>query len=221
MSNVHKVTMPDAVFWDWDGTLADSYNFLNDAHNHTLAALGFAPFSDGEYRNYFGKPREVLYPAIYKDKCDEAKDIFQKYVLENSHKVKIVEGAKEVLDIFHNQNIPMGIVSNKKANLIAQELKHLGWSDYFRIIIGAGDAKTDKPSGAPLLLALENSNINHNDNVVWYVGDTENDLACAKEVGCASLLLKDCVNADELIEKYSPIISFDNYYQLKEILVAI
>ncbi len=221
MGDVAKITMPKAVFWDWDGTLVDSYNFLNDAHNHTLISLGFPPFKEGEYRNYFGKPREVLYPAIYKDKCDQAKEIFQKYVLGNSHKVQVLQGAEPVLDMLYKNNIPMGIVSNKKANLIAQELEYLGWSNYFKVIIGAGDAGSDKPSKEPLVLALKKAAINDAYEDIWYIGDTENDLLCAKNIGCKSVFFKDVSAVDKLVDKYSPFISFSNYEQLQEILVAI
>ena len=213
--------MPRAVFWDWDGTLADSYGFLNDAHNFTLEALGFAPFKEGEYRNYFGKPRETLYPAIYKDKCDEAMVVFQGYVLENSHKIQVLPDSRAVLELLHQKNIPMGIVSNKKANLIEKELKYLGWDKYFKVVIGSGDARADKPSGAPLLLALENSGITDGFDDVWYVGDTENDLACAKEVGCHAIFLNTLENSQDLVKKYSPLINFDSYIRLNSILVAI
>lgn len=214
-----KIKMPSAVFWDWDGTLADSYGFLNDAHNFTLEKLGFAPFKEGEYLKYFGKPRSILYPEIYKDKCDDAVEIFQGYVLKNTHKTQVLHGSREVLEIFYQKNITMGIVSNKKSNLIAKELKYLGWKQYFKVIIGSGDAHLDKPSGAPLLLALEEAEIDNYN--IWYVGDTENDLACAKEVGCHSVFLTDQGNSKYLIKQYNPLISFDTYQQLKEILIAI
>ena len=214
-----KLKMPKAVFWDWDGTLADSYGFLNDAHNFTLTSLGFAPFKEGEYKEYFGKPREILYPAIYKDKGSEAMELFQGYVLEHSHKVQVLPDSRDVLELFYQKNIPMGIVSNKKARFIAKELKHLGWEKYFKIVIGAGDAHSDKPSSAPLLLALEKMSLN-NDNI-WYVGDTENDLACAKDARCHPIFLTGHENSANLVKKYNPLIEFDTYHQLREILVAI
>ncbi len=216
-----EIAMPKAVFWDWDGTIVDSYNLLNDAHNHTLVELGFSPFKDGEYRNYFGKPRDILYPAIYKDKGEAAKIIFSKYILENSHNIEAIMGVSEILNMFHTDNITMGIVSNKKADLIAQEVKNLGFDDYFTVIIGAGDAKKDKPSGGPLLLALDRSGIDYNLKDTWYIGDTENDLACAKEAGCHAVFYKDNESTNKLVSKYLPIISFDNYQELKDILVAI
>ncbi len=216
-----KLKMPRAVFWDWDGTLADSYGFLNDAHNHTLETLGFDGFKEGEYRQYFGKPREILYPAIYKDKCNDAMEVFQGYVLENSHKIQVIDGSHEVLEFFHQKNIDMGIVSNKKSSFIVKELDYLGWSKYFKVVIGSGDAKFDKPSGAPLLMALEKSAVSHDLDDIWYVGDTQNDLACAKDVGCHAIFLNDAQNSSNLIKTYNPLINFNNYKQLKAILVAI
>ncbi len=216
-----KLKMPKAVFWDWDGTLIDSYAFLNDAHNFTLTSLGFAPFKEGEYKNFFGKPRDILYPAIYKDKCEEAIEIFQKYVLENNHKVKALPDCRPVLELFYQKNIPMGIVSNKKANLIERELKHLKWEQYFKIVVGAGDAEFDKPSGAPLLLAIEKTGKIYDNNHIWYIGDTENDLACAKNARCPSIFLTEDKNSSTLIKKYDPLLKFDTYRQLMDILVAI
>ncbi|MGN7438413.1 MAG: HAD family hydrolase [Alcanivorax sp.] len=215
------ITLPDAVFWDWDGTIADSYGFLNDAHNHTLEALGFERFKDGEYMNYFGKPREVLYPAIYKDKCDQAMDIFQTYVFENSHKVKTIDGTRDVLEFFHTNKIPMGVVTNKKSSFVTRELEHTRFAPFFQVIIGAGEAHSDKPSGAPLALALEKTNLEPQTHNIWFVGDTENDLACAQDAGCTGIFLKGDKDTESLIATYKPLISFDHYQQFKEFLVAI
>ncbi len=221
MSYCNAKSLPEAVFWDWDGTIVDSYGFLNDAHNHTLEILGFERFKEGEYKQYFGKPRDVLYPAIYKEKHMDAMDIFQKYVFDNAHNIKILPDVADTLDLFRGQGIPMGIVSNKKANFIAEELKHTTFETYFNIIIGAGDAKADKPSGAPLIMALEKTNTTCAPQNIWYMGDTENDLACAKNVNCHALFLKGHADTDNLINQYAPLVSFDHYKQLKEFLVAI
>ncbi len=216
-----SIDFPDAIFWDWDGTLADSYSFLNDAHNHTLTTLGFEPFKQDEYKQYFGKPREILYPAIYKEKCDEAMEVFQTYVFDNSHKVQTIEDTQSVLEFFKAKDILMGVVTNKKGTFVSRELKHTKYDQYFSVLVGAGEAENDKPSAAPLNLALDKSGLSTGTHTIWYVGDTENDLACAKEAGCPALFLKGEENTNELIRKYTPLISFDNYAQLREFLVAI
>ena len=214
-------TLPNAVLWDWDGTIADTYSFLNDAHNHTLTTLGFPTFKEGEYQQYFGKPREMLYPAIYKDKADKAIDIFGEYVFENADQVQPIDGVREVLTYLKEQNIPMGIVSNKKSDYIQEELKHTQMKAYFQIVIGSGDAQADKPSGAPLMLALEQMKIDIDKENIWYVGDTENDLACAQECGAKTIFLCNGDQGKALVAKYRPYFDFTHYNQLKEFLVAI
>lgn len=218
---IKDIVIPDAVFFDWDGTLVDSYGFLNDAHGFVLDKLGFPPFREGEYREYFGMPREILYPKIYKDKGEEAKAIFEGYVLENSHKIKPLDGADHLLAILKELGISMGVVSNKKSGFIQKEIEHLGWGDYFSAIIGAGQAEKDKPSGAPLLLALQQSGIDRDGDVIWYVGDTENDLACAAEAGCHAIFIRGVSDTDALLAKYEPLVAVNNCHDLKEILVAI
>ena len=220
--SIHSIkSLPDAIFWDWDGTIADSYGFLNDAHNHTLLKLGFEAFVDGEYKQYFGKPREILYPAIYKDKSDQALEIFQDFVLKNSHNINLLDGARNVIDYLTEQDILMGIVSNKKSSFIREELKHLKWDGVFQTVVGSKDAAADKPSSAPLNYAMQLCDIDKAVHNVWYIGDTENDLACAQEAGCAMLFLTGVDNTAELIEKYNPDFCFDSHVQLKEFLVAL
>ncbi|MBI1301198.1 MAG: HAD-IA family hydrolase [Alphaproteobacteria bacterium] len=218
MSNV---ALPDVVLWDWDGTLMDSYSFLNNAHNETLTSLGFEPLKEGEYKQYFGMPREVLYPAIYKDKHEEAKKVFVDYVTRNADKAIPVQGAENALKFFKAHYIPMGVVSNKKAELVALEKKHVGWDSYFDILVGAGEASGDKPEPYSILFALDKMGVNPNKKVVWYIGDTENDLAAAQKAGCKSVFLTDYENTQALIEKYKPLLTFNNYEALMEILVAI
>lgn len=219
--NMTITTLPDAIFWDWDGTIVDSYSYLEDAHNYTLEKLGLATFKENEYRNYFGKPRDILYPAIYKEQQHDAMELFQNYVFKNAHKIQIIDGCAEVLKLFHDKGIQMGIVSNKKANFIEEELKHTNFQTYFTNIIGAGEAEADKPSAAPLLLALSQCKLNTEQHNIWYFGDTENDLACAKEANVDCLFFNENASHNNLINQYKPLFTFENYKELHEFLVAI
>lgn len=217
-----SLNQPKAIFWDWDGTIVDSYGFLDEAHSHTLVTLGFEPFAEGEYRQYFGKPREILYPLIYKDCAEDAKAVFQAFVMENAHRVPLIAGCTDVLAYLHDQGVMMGVVSNKKASLIAEEMKHKGLERYFSVLVGAGDAQRDKPSAEPLELAIEKAELTHLDCAdFWLVGDTENDLACAQAAGVKSILYEDGHQDPALKTRYHPAFSFKDYTAFQEFLVAI
>ncbi|MCB1592550.1 MAG: HAD family hydrolase [Alphaproteobacteria bacterium] len=219
---ISKASVPKAVFFDWDGTLADSYAYLNEAHSHVLAELGFEPFKKDEFKDYFGKPREILYTKIYKHRSEEAKILFEKYVNENCHKLTYVSGADTLLKTIFDLGLPMGIVSNKKGSIVRREIGHFGWNGYFPTIVAAGEASEDKPSGAPLLMAIEQAGLAHlNKADIWYVGDTETDLRCARDANCPVLLIAPYGIEKLNMREYNPIKIADNCHHLLEFLVAI
>jgi phosphoglycolate phosphatase len=73
--------------------------------------------------------------------------------------------------------------------LQVQEAEALDWTRLFRRLVGANDAERDKPAIAPVHLALADSAIPPGPDV-WFVGDTDIDLACAANSGCIRVLLR-------------------------------
>lgn len=217
----HTHKRPKAIFFDWDGTLADSYAFLNEAHSHVLQALGFAPFRKDEFKDYFGKPREVLYRHIYKDKSEDAKTLFEVYVNENTHKLRFMYGADRLLKTLDDMGMIMGVVSNKKGSIVRREIENFGWTGFFKTIVAAGEAKADKPSGEPLLLAAEHIGLSGSQPFAWYVGDTEIDLQAAREAKCPVILIAPHGLGNIEIEEYNPIKIVGDCPELQEFLVAL
>ncbi|MFP4098244.1 MAG: HAD family hydrolase [Alphaproteobacteria bacterium] len=216
-----RTTMPDAVFFDWDGTLVDSYQVLSDAHNGTLRALGMPLLEEGAYRAYFGKDRQYIFSSIYKDKAQEATSICVQNIMANNHKIKPIKGAKEVLSFLQNQGVTLGLVTNKQRSFLEKELKYTGFSPYLPTIVASAEAEADKPSAAPLLLALDKAGLDPEREAIWYIGDTESDLLCARDARCKSGLIGASQDTKDLILKYEPFISFDNYSSFRDFLVAI
>jgi len=209
-------TLPDAIFWDWDGTIVDSYEFLNDVYNHVLVTLGFEPLGEGEYRQYFGKkPKNEIFEALFGNKKDDALRLYTQYSLENNHKIQPFEGIHDTLKLLQDKGVLMGIVTIKKKELVMKELNHTGLSSFFPIVIGAGDAVEEKPSAAPLKLATKKAKLDVNKQNIWYVGDTENDILCAQNAGFPFLFLKGHIDTPALLEKYNPFISFERYDNLR------
>lgn len=181
---------PSAIFFDWDGTLVDSYAFLEQAHNHTRTVLGLKPLGSGEFKNHFGGPREVLYRTLYGEQAGRAKTVFQDYYMTNHiSSLKVIKGAQKVIDAVIKRALPAGIVTNKKGSLVRAEINHLGWTRHFKSVVGAGEACADKPSAAPLLLAKERAEVKSDNASIWFVGDTVNDMECANAAGCPFFLI--------------------------------
>jgi phosphoglycolate phosphatase len=205
------ILKPRAVFFDWDGTLVDSFEFLYRAHNHVRGVLRFDSFSIETFGGYFGQPREKLYTEIYGEHREEAKTHFEAFVLANHvNDLKPLDGAAQVLEWYARAGIPMGVVTNKKGDLVRTEIANFGWSDYFVTVVGAAEAEADKPSPAPLLLALEQAGIDAPHDRIVYVGDTDNDLLCAQAAGCGSILIAEHDEHAKLAEGHKIDVHFES-----------
>jgi len=208
-----------AVFFDWDGTLVDSLPMLFKAHNHARVHMGHPEWTREEYMKAIVYSSRELYPRLYGDRAEEARAVLTEFINANHiNQIKVLEGAQEVLDYLHEQEIPMGIVSNKTHEFLVREIEHLGWNKYFGIYNGAGIAEKDKPSGVPLIHALGMHPLKPDIANVLYVGDMESDLGCAAEAGCPIAFIKTDPRSEELISRYQPDYVVNNLIELKEVL---
>lgn len=209
-----------AVFWDWDGTLVDSFAFLHKTHNHVRAKFGMDVFTVDEFGHYFGKPREELYRDIYgAENIEEAKGHFEAFVLANHHEIQPMKGAQKLLEAFSKRGLPMVIVTNKKGALVTREVSIHGWDSYFMCTVGAGEAADDKPSSAPLFLAIEKSGLDIQPSEVLFVGDTENDLICAYDAGAKIAFIEEDMKKHEMAQKYEPLLMFKNCDEFTDLLL--
>lgn len=184
------LNLPTAALFDWDNTLVDTWPAIHDAINHTLKAMGHTQWSFEETKARAKKSLRESFPELFGTDWHTAKDIFYTR-FEKSHIEQLtpLPQAEQLLQLLSYNNIPLAVVSNKTSKYLHDEIKHLGWSDYFASIVGAGDAKKDKPDPAPVMLALKNAGIS-NDYNIWFLGDTDVDLLCARHSQCHSILLR-------------------------------
>jgi phosphoglycolate phosphatase len=196
---------PKAVFFDWDGTLADSYSFLEQAHIRVQQEMGLKTFAPGDFRKYFGKPRDYIYADVYGDRRNEAQALFEKYTVSNNHEIKQLPGSAELLKFLQAEGVVMGVVTNKKSMFVNQEIRNFGWEHFFATVVGAGEAGEDKPSAAPLLYAMEKAGFSGKNGQILYVGDTEMDLLCAKNAGCTCVFVDDGSVEQAKVQAYGPL----------------
>lgn len=181
---------PTAVVFDWDNTLIDNWDGITQALNKVRAMNGLETWTVPEARLKSSRALRVSFPEWFGDKWEEMRDIFY----EHFHKVefetlKTKSGAKELLDWLQSRQIPMVVVSTKQNVLLRAEAAHLGWTPYFRQMLGSLDAPKDKPDRAPVDMALAACNMKADNPSVWFVGDTHVDVECALRSGCTPALV--------------------------------
>lgn len=190
VTDTNGLRRPRAILFDWDNTLIDSWPAIHDAQNHTLAAFGLPTWTYEETRTRVRKSMRDSYPQLFGERWLEAGEVFYaRFESRHLETLTPLPGAGQALATLADSGIYLGVVSNKKGDYLRKEAAHLGWKRFFGRMVGAFDAASDKPSPAPVVLALEGTDIPPGGDV-WFVGDADVDLECATNTGCVPILVR-------------------------------
>ena len=182
---------PRALLFDWDNTLIDSWAILHHAIKVTFEAMGREPWSLEETRARVRASARDAFPALFGDRAEEALSVFYRtYEADHLKKLRERPGAGDMLRRLSEGGYYLGVVSNKRGDLLRREAAALDWTALFGRLVGANDAARDKPAADPVRLALEGSGIAPGPQV-WFVGDTDIDMVCAHNAGCTPVLLRE------------------------------
>jgi len=192
------ISRPKAILFDWDNTLVDSWATIHEALNFLMTAMERPLWTVEETRERVRLSLREAFPQIFAERWQEARDIYLgRFRAIHLERLTALPGRAELLQRLAEEEIFLGIVSNKTGSLLRRETDHLGWSALFGSVIGAGDAPLDKPDAAPARLALAQSGIVPGE-AVWFVGDTGIDMECARNSGCVPVLLRSGMSEEEL-----------------------
>lgn len=216
-----KLQKPKAILFDWDNTLADTWPIIHSALSTTFKEMDMTPWTIEDVKKNVHKSMRDSFPEIFGDGWKKASEIYYDNFLKNhlTH-LRTLPDAEIVLSILSDTDIFVAVVSNKTGKHLRNEVKHVGWENYFSKVVGATDAEADKPSAAPVLLALLDTNIKPAKDV-WFIGDSITDLDCAINTGCQPIFFGDheIPKGYEKHPKYSaPLIHVKNHKELIKLI---
>lgn len=184
-----ELPAPVALLFDWDNTLVDNWATIHDAMNHTLVAMGMAPWTAEQARLRIRASARDSFPKLFGERWQEARDIFYgRFMAKHLETLRPKRGADELVRGAARAGLFLGVISNKRGDLVRAEAEALGWLGLFGAIVGADDAEADKPSAATVEMALAGTGIAPGPEV-WLVGDTAIDMATARNADCAAVLI--------------------------------
>lgn len=193
----HKEVLPPKpkiILFDWDGTLVDTKHLIVEALNETFEKMGHPKrVTLYEFDKSMGHSLKEAFPKIFPGRDQEALSHFYDYI-EKHHLtlLTLLPGAYELLNFLKKYNIKMGIISNKRGDILRKEIKHLKLDDYFYNIIGSCDLEKDKPCPSVVENSLLNTGIDKGKNV-WSIGDSVVDITCANKAGCFAVLIHNTI----------------------------
>ena len=188
----HKLT----ILFDLDGTLVDTAPDLILAHNHVMKKFGYPTRTINELKNAVGSGAKAIMAKgngewkwfdekIQNEMTDEFISFYEKNILNKS---TLIHGVKDFLKWCENQNITMGVCTNKTEYLAIDLLKKIGIYDFFNYISGYDTFEYFKPDPLHLIKTIEVLKGDKNKSLM--IGDSETDANAAKAAGIPMILLK-------------------------------
>lgn len=195
---ISSLKKPHALLFDWDNTLVSTWEVLHKVINLTFAEYKMPLWSLEKMKSDAHKSSREAFPSLFGESWKEAQSFFYKnFRKHHLGELRAMPSALELLDFLANQNVKIGVVSNKKTSILVEEIEFLKWSKFFNVIVGSGDAEKDKPAPDSIFLALEKMALKPSKEI-WFVGDTIVDWQAAQASGCQPIALLEG-SKDELL----------------------
>ncbi len=180
--------------WDLDGTLIDSYEVFLEALSESFANFNL-PF-DRETVYNFIKGQSVN--ALLKEQpvpFQEIKEVFTANSTAKNDKIKLMVGAKAVLDWTQKENIQNFIYTHKGKNAY-DLLNQLEISPYFLEIVTSENGFKRKPHPEAINYLLEKYKLNPEET--YYIGDRILDIEAAHNSGIYSINFLSAKNSQQI-----------------------
>jgi phosphoglycolate phosphatase len=188
MKSMHHVVSPyHGVFFDLDGTLADTAPDLVAAINQLLIDRNLSPKPYLFLRPYASAGARGLLEGAFGITPDHADYIaLRDEFMHNYEKALLVDsvlfdGISHLLDQIEEAKIPWGIVTNKGERFTHPLTELMGLRQRAASTVSGDTTPYPKPHPAPILHAAKIANIDPTKSI--YVGDDIRDVIAGKAAG--------------------------------------
>lgn len=174
-----------AVF-DMDGTILDTLEDLKASLNVILTKHGYSTRTLEEVRGFVGNGILKLIERAVPEECNEEQikmvynDFIPYYREHSADKTRPYEGIVSLLLELKKSGMKLAVVSNK-ADVAVQDLCVQYFDGLFDVAAGEQEGMANKPAPDMVELVLSTLQVSKEDAV--YIGDSEVDVATAKNSG--------------------------------------
>jgi phosphoglycolate phosphatase len=175
--------LADAVLFDLDGTLIDSFDAIAASVNHVRSLHGLPPMSVAEVTRLVGRGGTALMRdavGVGDPQANlEAYKAHHPSVIQTG--TRWLPGALEMLQALHGRGVKLGICSNKPVAFTRIILAGDTFGPLFDVVLGPEDAGKHKPAPDILLVAMRRLGVT--PAATLYVGDMGIDIQTARAAG--------------------------------------
>lgn len=193
--------------FDFDDTLVDGREFCGETIARAITQLH--PEANFElivkiHESIRGMAIRDLYEYILKElnlelSIDELLKLDVDIQIKNIRKMRIFDGAKEILEFLKTREKKIYICTNRSKKLLMPILEHNEISEYFDEVISCVDEGYKKPNPKCLLDIITREKTDKDEFI--YFGDSEIDSQFAKNAGIEFIIFDQYLNNKNLFKK--------------------
>jgi pyrophosphatase PpaX len=179
----------NTILFDFDGTVMDTNRVIINSWQHTFRTLTGAERPEADIVASFGEILHDTAARFFPDvPVEETVEVYRSYHRANfGPMISVFPGVRELLDALKARGCTLAIVTSRLPATTAEGLEKYGLTDYFDLIVTCEDCTKFKPDPEPVRIALEK--LGKKPEEALMVGDTRNDILCARGAGVRSVLV--------------------------------
>jgi len=209
-----------AIF-DWDGTLCDSIEHIVGAMRDAAVEVALEPPTAAEVRNIvgLGLPQALarLFPALDNGQRVALASAYSRHFSSPERgTARLFDGAMDTLQALRSRGIELAVATGKSRRGLNRVLAELGLADYFEATRCADETRS-KPH--PLMVHEIMGDRGKSVDEVVVIGDSEYDMAMAREAGVRSVAVSFGVHDNERLSAFEPLAIIDELPQLLDLPV--
>jgi phosphoglycolate phosphatase/pyrophosphatase PpaX len=180
-------TPPQAIIFDLDGTLADTFDLIVSSWNAACAGPMGRTYAAEEVIARFGPTEgEMLRRELPEASHASALRTFlTRYEQDHASRATVFEGVPGLLNLLRRQRVPMGVMTGKGRDTADISLRALGWSRLFSSVVTGDDISRPKPDPEGVLLVARQLGVD--PRRCAFVGDAPADIRAGKAAGMTTI----------------------------------
>lgn len=174
-----------AVLFDLDGTLLDTYDLLITTFRHATRIVLGESIPDEVLMAKVGQPLNTQMwdftddPAVHEELCR----VYRAYNAEiHDDKIKLFSGTVPMLERLKEAGYPLAVVTSKRHEVAMRGLDRFDLTSYFDFLIGSDDWTEHKPHPGPVMHGCDRLGLA--PETCLYVGDSPFDMQAGNGAGC-------------------------------------
>ncbi len=212
----------DAVFFDFDGTIADTGEGIFYSVKYAIEETGFPPLPDERLRTFIGPPVFESFKRELPMSDEQATKAVEKYRERYSesgiYKLRVYDGIEELIKELKNSGIKVAIASSKPEKFVMRLTDYLNISHLIDFIAAPESDKA--PEGKTVLVERALKHFGVEKSRALMIGDRYFDIDGANGAGIESIGVTFGYGSREELEKAGSTYLADNAEEIRKIIFS-